>query len=497
MGASFPPILLPPGAFAYKDNLRVPITNIHLMGPCIPNTSLGSDSTNNSFNSRAVNVVPTLVGGLSDIVLKFPQFNQVGNAPELPIPSAFTVSASIEYPIGSTPLPFFFQGQLTGTVNPGSGYLATDPFPVFIPAGSSFAIKIYGTWTGTFIFGGRLASSRPTVDWTTAGVNVPNHTLDNTVLVSSTPGMGYTPIVYGIPLVKMPVVGIVGDSIGGGQADALDFITFGTSWGRALKNRISLLNLSIGASRMTTWLQRWNGTWQLYKGCTHIVFELGVNDLDGGQTLNQMTANATLMVMAFISQGIKVYPTTLMPRTSSTDGFISVSGQTITSFEAIRVGYNNWWRNNWASLGCAGLIDNDFTIDPTASGKWSFDAGATPLSVSTQQGFYNPVMTNGVITNLTCTTQGGGYPATSGTLNWTAVPYLGETGSGGSGTVSLNGTGGLSLSSFTINDGGSNFSYPPMINIQGPFTFEGLHPSVRAWNQLFSKGTFTPSLFNL
>jgi lysophospholipase L1-like esterase len=503
MGASFPPPISYTGPLAYKRNARMALTNLSAGGSVLANASNAADTVSNSFNSRSVQVVPANCGGMTDIVLRFPGFMQhSGAVPEANIPTAFTVTASLEYPIGTTPQPFYFKGLTSGTVNPGPFYLETDPLPMFLPAGASLADKTFAIWTpGSFVFSGGLSSTQPTVEWTNRGTGLADHTLDLTVFASTTAGLGYAPVVFGTPLIRVPVLGIMGDSIGVGAGDYADSVAWVPAWGRALKNKIGFLNQSIGGSTMVSWLARLNGTAQLYlDSITHLLFELGVNDISIGQTLAQLQANFITLTSPFLARGVKVYALTLMPHTTSTDGWITTTNQTLLGTEAIRQGYNTWLRANWRTLGLSGIFDDARAVDPTDSGKWGADVGASASGVASQQAALVATLTGGVISAInrnilqSGSTSGAGYPSTV-TLPWVAVPYPGETGSGGAGTCTTNSSGNVITQIITTP--GSGYSYPPMINITGPWTADGLHPTVRGYNQLFANNGFTPSAFTL
>lgn len=111
-------------------------------------------------------------------------------------------------------------------------------------------------------------------------------------------------------------------------------------------------------------------------GCTHGIWEYGVNDLNGGRTLAQLQADCLTGCTEQSSiNGLKMFVTTLTPWTTSTDAWATLANQTVTSWEASRVAYNTWVR--------AGL-----PIDPTT--KAAVAVGTGGALVAGQLG--HPVM---------------------------------------------------------------------------------------------------------
>ena len=463
-----------------------------------------ADVTNNTMNTREVLIAP-IYSDIADIVLAFPGFLQnTGGGSEANIPTGYTVTCSVEYPIGATPRQLFFSGAATGTVTPGRTLLKTDPLPLDIPAGAQFAVKTFLSWTpGTFYLMPVASTAQNTIEWAARGTGLSDQTLTNTVLSSTTNGQGFAPLVYANLYTPIPSIGIVGDSISVGAGDVLDMTTWNTRFGKGMRNKLPIITVGIGGGTMTGYLARQEGTNLILRNAiTHLIFELGVNDLSAGQTAAQMETNAQLIWKPFLARGVKVFATTITPHTTSTDGFITAANQTISSgtAEGYRQTYNAWLLANWQSLGLAGVFDVGHVYDPTDSGKWSSDAGLTSANVASGYAYFQSTITGGVVTALNFTSQqgsgsvGNGY--VNGTvLNWIAVPYPGETGSGAFGTITVNGSG--QALTPAITSGGIGYSAAPMINILGPWTADGLHPTPRGTNQFLGSGIYSPASFVL
>jgi hypothetical protein len=103
---------------------------------------------------------------------------------------------------------------------------------------------------------------------------------------------------------------------------------------------------------------------------THVIDELGVN----GLTNNTISQRVT-MWQQWADGGLKVYATTLPPRTTSTDAWATVGNQTALSNEYIRVAYNELVRSVPAPL--SGYIEIADTMETARnSGKWLTDGAA-------------------------------------------------------------------------------------------------------------------------
>jgi hypothetical protein len=113
-------------------------------------------------------------------------------------------------------------------------------------------------------------------------------------------------------------------------------------------------------------------------GWTHVLGDLGVNDLgNGAMTFAQVQANLLALWNALAARDCKVYWTTVTPYTSSTDAWATVGGQTA------RAGFgagNTHWANINAWLltvpaPLSGVLDVASVVTDPATGFWK--AGAT------------------------------------------------------------------------------------------------------------------------
>jgi hypothetical protein len=167
-------------------------------------------------------------------------------------------------------------------------------------------------------------------------------------------------------------------------------------------------------------------------GCTHAVFHYGTNDL-GVRTAAQIQANILEITAALNAKGMQVFWCTLIPKTTSTNGWSDVAGQTKTGSESVRLAVNAWLRDTSA---------NGYVAQAGGSRKAGVFDVCAPIEVNasnvlTQDGGY----WKAVAASASGTSSGGN---TSTTLNdtsksWTTNQFAGQyvyiTGGTGAGQV--------------------------------------------------------------
>lgn len=494
-----PPAQVFPKDLAYKTSSFMCVSNNNPQVIAI--TTNAADSTNNSANTRSLITAP-LNTALSDIRLAFAGWGIVtGGGAETSLPNGYTVTASIEYPIGATPRQIWFGGNPSITIVPGRTLVFSDPIAVGIAAGARYSIRTFVTWTGTFWFSGNQSSLLGAgAEWTTRGIDLADHTLDLTNTASTTAGQGFSPIVQARTQTRIPVLGIVGDSISGGTNDQTDPVTNSRSIIRSLRNKMPGIDTGVGGYSTLFYLQRNEGAHLVLRdSITHMIMELGVNDINSGMSFATLSSNWQKIMAPFLNRGLKCYGWTLTPRSTSTDAFLTLANQTVLSApnEANRQLFNAWLLANGISFGLSGILDAAHVVDPTDVGKWVCDPGAS-VSASGANAAAFATVVGGVVTAVatslfsTGASVGAGYPNAT-VIPWTSSPYPGETGSGAVGTCTTNGSG--QAITWTVTNGGSGYSAPPMINLVGPWTIEGLHPSPRAYNEIIFRTGLGPGMF--
>ena len=459
-----------------------------------------TDATNNSANCRALVFAP-LLSDITDIQLGFVGFSQSSGTGPVVLPNAYTVSGvSVEYPLGTTPKQVFFPGGGGSvTVSPGVADLRTLSLPVFIPRGAQFAIKTDLAWTGTMMFGS-AGATKGTDEWCTRGTGVAAHYLDNTVLATTTSGTGFRPLVYAKLNTRLPTVVLFGDSRMAGSADQIDANSWAIGWmKRALRGKVPVINLAMGGTKISDYLVRPDVFHNLTRrNITHVHVGWGINDLNGGQSVSTVQSNLQAFINPMLTRGVQISLQTIEPNTTATNHWLDTA-QTPSASNANRIAYNNWLRANWKSLGAFQLVDADLAIDANQDSLWDADPGAT-LWTTGQSAVGAPTMAAGRVSSVAYTpgwqfggTAGSGYPNNLVT-DWWAVPFPGDTGSGASGTATVNGSG--QITTYTVTNPGNGYNSVPLINIRQAFSPDGLHANYRGCNELIAKTGASPAMFN-
>ena len=100
-----------------------------------------------------------------------------------------------------------------------------------------------------------------------------------------------------------------------------------------------------------------------------VIAELGANDIANGNSFTTVRDTLLAMWRTIANLGIKVYPTTFTPRTTSTDAWATTANQTVCVSEAVRVQINDFIRSTPAP--CSGFLDvADIAETARNSGKW-------------------------------------------------------------------------------------------------------------------------------
>jgi lysophospholipase L1-like esterase len=285
--------------------------------------------------------------------------------------NSITVGASLELPNGvggQAFMPVTFSGADT-VVIPPDGTVISDPIekvinagnpqPLALVAGSVFRTR---TWVGA-ASGAKWPLSSPAMTGNSGGgSNVElgsEGTADNTDLRLTAGGWLYsTSYAYGPSAIlasysgiqRPPSIALVGDSILNGFEDG--GLYGGGVFLRGLGTTVGYINVacdgekaanfinSAGSGGLTCWRRL-----KLIDGCTHAILGLGRNDLTVGTTAATIEAQLTGIATELTARGMKVYLATVLPSSTSTDGYVTVGNQTAAADNHQRVLLNAWIRS--------------------------------------------------------------------------------------------------------------------------------------------------------
>jgi lysophospholipase L1-like esterase len=271
-----------------------------------------SDGVATSETSR--DSIITTAYAASDLRFGFDNY-RVNAGGEAVSSNDITVRASVE--IGGVSYPLYVNGRRSFTLEPGASFVLTDPLSVDVPANTTIYHRTYVSVSSGGVWPRGRFGRNNRVGGITAGAD-------------DTAGFGVLPndqgsFIYGPSLVLGRVVGsnipctvIVGDSLAAGQNDtgdsngAVGFIE------RALTGRVAYTTLTKSGALLSSF----NGshTRSLSRNtefCTTAILELASNDIFGSHvSLATVSARTITAVNLLKARGLKVYLTTILPRSS-------------------------------------------------------------------------------------------------------------------------------------------------------------------------------------
>ena len=304
-------------------------------------------------------------------------FGGIGQA-DAGLGAATTITASIEYPAGTFIQLTFNNGNVSWTI-PNAGVLFSDWAGVAIPAGATYWIRKFTTnsagiaylpWQNTYSGFGEA--------FNVAASGLTDQTMGGTI--TNTIGWSAPPLAI-LGITNNPSVIIVGDSIAAGYGDTEDSSSTATGFNgkigvvaRSLGN-IPFVNIAVSGEQAVNWLADGTARNQIIRKGSHMICELGTNDIANGQTSAQLITSLQ-GIFALARPGQKIYQTTITPSDSDpgtpSAAFTTLTQQTPNNNPSVTVTFNTAIRSG--SSGLTALngyyeVDNVFESS-TNSRKW-------------------------------------------------------------------------------------------------------------------------------
>lgn len=300
---------------------------------------------------------------ISQFRILFPNFYSTGTTSgELAPGAATTITASYEYPAG-TRTQVTFSGVATGAI-PDGGWLLSDlmTHSILTPCGERLRINVFRqnsaglVVNATNFFSDIYMGDRfdpGAVDLTMTG-EIPN-----------TQSVGYYPIV--IAPISIPSVCIFGDSIAAGFSDTIDISGDVGLIARTIGPDFGYYNGGISGEDTVTFAGSSTQRRSVLQYCTHVITEHGGVDLFNGDTAATLEGHLSAIYALFGST--PAFQTTIAPRTTSTDGWITTGNQAPEAMEAQRVVFNNALRSSFGPS--SGHFDTATALESALnSGLW-------------------------------------------------------------------------------------------------------------------------------
>lgn len=286
---------------------------------------------------------------------------------ELTIGGAATITAAVEYPVG-TFTQVKFSGVASGTI-PDMSYIVSDPVSVVIPSGAVFFVRSYYTNAAGICYNSHGCNVSAGETCTFAASGVVDQTMGGTI-TNTSGNVGYGPLAI-LSITNKPSFFLIGDSRGFGVNDSFT----GTSDGigelaRSFGDSYAYINGCISGANASTMVSQGatGNKAKLAQFCTHVVFQDGINDLVNNRGAAQLEADVQT-IRAFVSRK-KFYACTVAPKSASTDAWATTVNQTVdATTNAPRIAYNAWVRANTG--GFDGFVEIADQVESARdSGLW-------------------------------------------------------------------------------------------------------------------------------
>jgi hypothetical protein len=289
------------------------------------------------------------------------------NGSEANFGTATSVTASIEYPVGTTVTQVTFNGSTTGSIAAGTT-LISDAVAVNIPNGASFYVRLWtSNPTGMMYSQNHVAQ---TGEMNAFGVTTPD-------LTGVTTSFGAAGVIMQTPVC---IIGastqqsyfLAGDSRNQGIADVGDVTGNVGELSRSVGNKYAYINAGIATDRVNFAAANYARRLELAQYCTHVLSNYGINDnlsTAGNRTGAQVLADLITFAALFTASGKSFYQATIPPRTSSTDSFATTVNQStaVNTNHAQLVVLNDSIRGGGVT-GASGYLDIANAVCPT--GVW-------------------------------------------------------------------------------------------------------------------------------
>ncbi|HEX7632769.1 MAG TPA: hypothetical protein VF401_00420 [Candidatus Saccharimonadales bacterium] len=449
--------------------------------------TLGGGSVTD-LNSRISHVVDV---DCTDVRFAYQNY-QAGttNVGEASGANSITVNASLELADG-TLIPIFFRGAAAVTIAP-DGIVVSDPVPVELSKNA-----VVWSRTHVVVTAGQTAPAirKANVYWgQSEGAATATTATDNTTgtAISATTNTvsAYSPtaLLGRVKTGRPTSVVVIGDSIPSGTGDAQARDADGGYVQRALDalqipfTRVTRSGEGVQSFAVFSTSRRRRS---LLTGHTHALVTYGTNDIFGfSRTLAQVQADLLATWTLCTSRGLKVIQTTITPRTSSSDGWTTVSGQTTTSSsaETIRKNLNAWLR-------AGSPIDSTTKAAVAVGAPGALVAGQTghPLSVTTgaPSGYIElaDIVESARDSGKFAVPGGGATSSVTGTADTTASNFTLQNASAGLVGYAIVGSG-ISANTRMINNvaGAAAVTVAPTLTASGvaltaALTGDGIHPT--------------------
>lgn len=286
-----------------------------------------------------------------------------------------TVKASVEY--NGVAYPVYFGGTTRTKTLALDEQVTSDPVFVSIPADTKFFVRTYVTVTN---LGEKWPVSQAANTAIGEGYASTTDKADDVSYTSFAAASIYCPsAILGLHSGAAANVLVIGSSSGWGQGDTAETGYWDYGYlSRALSNQYGYIKWTrastalshfgtAGYSRFIDFLTRTKPT--------HIIQQLGSNDLTSAASFATMQSRLATMWDVCSSTGASVLQCTYTPVTTSSDSWATLANQTVVSSNAARISTNDWIRTV-PSAKLSGFIECCAVESSLNSGKFKVTGSA-------------------------------------------------------------------------------------------------------------------------
>ena len=285
--------------------------------------------------------------------------------------------ASVEY--GGVARRVYFNGRREGVVEPG-GILISDPVGIRIPPDTQFWIKSLARTAnaGEQYYQGYATRANLGEGFVTSAT-----ALDTPGALASAQTSGMWPVAAVLGITEEadpPSCVIIGSSSAWGHGENFESLTAPADRGylaRFVSTNFGYSVLAAGSQSAAQWVADPSRRLAFLAAVrpSIVIAQLGTNDIGNGNSFDAVRDNLLALWQSIANLGIKVYPTTFTPRTTSTDAWATTTNQTVGANEAVRVQINDFIRSTPGP--CSGFLEvADIAEAARNSGKWKVTGGA-------------------------------------------------------------------------------------------------------------------------
>lgn len=334
------------------------------------------------------------------VKVRFPNYYMDTSLVETGSGNTITVTAAIEYPLGSTCTQILWSGLSSQDIADASIGAESDWCAVTIPKGAKFAIRSYTICTVAFPVQQRIGCSDSAFNsgsfrFALAGLSDQTMTPGVPTGGTNSANFMYQPIVV-VGKTFDPSVLIIGDSRQEGNAASESYADTSGDIGqipRSVGQRFAYTNLGKGSDRLTFFLASGTLRTSLASYFSHVISAYGVNDIYVGGAADTVYNNIKTVRQAFPNQ--KFFQLRIATETTSTDSWATVANQSVISGNVARIQVNNKIATSDGIDGYFDTLPIEENI-PNSDGKWVVNGVA---NYATSDGVHQSTALNKLIAN--------------------------------------------------------------------------------------------------